>query len=190
VLPTPPPILTEKELQHIPPPPLPQQFGVGQLKKPPLPLLKTAPIGAKPIPPLKAPAKQNPEVAKFPAKVPAKPMQVKVVAKKPPLSSSQELKRQSSFPTTTLSSSQELKRESSFPQGRVYSHPSLNTTPSSAPEEESRAFVEYINTSTAMQQDKDVKGILPISPTSTQIYTIVSEGWLLWYTSPPDPPFR
>jgi hypothetical protein len=26
---------------------------------------------------------------------------------------------------------------------------------------------------------------LPISPTSTQIYTIVSEGWLLWYITLP-----
>lgn len=49
--------------------------------------------------------------------------------------------------------------------------------------DESRAFVEYINTNAALKDDPDVNHVLPI--TNDRIYDVVSEGWLFWYLSIP-----
>ena len=100
----------------------------------------------------------------MPAKPPAK------VAAKPPvfIPPTQEMLQEKMGPTPVRV----------LPMGQA--KPGLNSA-AAASEEESRAFVEYINTSVAMQQDPDVKGFLPISAKSTDIYTIVSDGWLLWY---------
>jgi hypothetical protein len=151
------PLRSSGEVHALPPPPFAHSGGVGGLKKAPL---SAADMGVRPTP-LKAPAQPMP--SKPAAKAYAKPP-----AFIPPTQDMLQ-ERLGPAPVRVLPMSQ--------------AKPGLNSA-TAASEEESRAFVEYINTSVALQQDPDCKGILPIRHNSADIYTIVSDGWLLWYALP------
>lgn len=161
-LPPPPlPLAPLRFSGEVPPPPIANGGGVGALKKPPGPDTGTRPSA----PPLKAmPGTLKTQPAKPTAKVAAKPPQFI-----PPTQEMLQERLGQPAPVRVLPAVGQAKQSN------------LNST-ANASEEESRAFVEYINTST-LQQDPDVKGILPIKANSSDIYTIVSDGWLLWYQS-------
>lgn len=189
-LPLPPP-LAPTEIRTLPPPP-----QNASLKRP-LPPRTTDSVAPAPK---GVPMKQQPVMSKLPAKLPAKvaakpaPMTTPIApmstSKAPmassiaPMSLSKAPMASSTAPMSTptpisTGSDQPMAPVRMFPQGAVLSHPPLNST-AGISEQESRAFVEYINTNTAMQQDNDVKPFLPISTNSQQIYSVVSDGWLLW----------
>jgi hypothetical protein len=162
---TPPPTV---DLRSLPPPPLP----ITPLRSssevptiPPPPVANSGGVGMLKKPPLSAATGPRP-TPPTPLKAPAKSMPAKVSAK----------------PLAFIPPTQEMLQEKVrvLPVGQA--KPGLNSA-ASASEEESRAFVEYINTSTALQQDPDINGILPIKANSPDIYTVVSEGWLLWYAN-------
>lgn len=160
----PPPIATTStnvEVRPIPPPP--QSVSATNLKRP-LPPRSSDGLGA-PATLKGVPMNRQPVMNKLPAKLPARTTSTPAKpAAIPSLSTPTD--HPSAAPVRL------------FPQGPVLGHPPLASTVGIS--EESRAFVEYINTSVAMQQDNEVKSILPISNNSQQIYSIVSEGWLLW----------